>query len=66
MFSVPTTRFMSYQVKETIPYWLNRYVRRNKDAKLAPLYHGENAPVGGGATGSPYVADSKRDLEEKA
>ncbi|KAL8290001.1 hypothetical protein RQP46_002940 [Phenoliferia psychrophenolica] len=61
VFSVPTTRFMSYQVKETLPYWLNRYILRNKDAKLAPLFIGENEA----ASSQAYRAESKRDLEEK-
>ncbi|KAK4698740.1 hypothetical protein P7C70_g7528, partial [Phenoliferia sp. Uapishka_3] len=58
VFSVPTGRFMSYQVKETIPYWTSRYILRNKDAVLKPLFEGE--------FGVSESNEGKRDLEEKA
>ena len=43
VFSVPTGRFISYQVKDVVPYWINRYVARNKAAKLAPLLMSDGA-----------------------
>ncbi|KAK4706077.1 hypothetical protein P7C70_g124, partial [Phenoliferia sp. Uapishka_3] len=57
VFSVPTGKFMSYQVKKTLPYWLNRYILRKKDATLPPLYVGEFDTT---------FEDEKRDLKEKA
>ena len=57
---------MSYQVKETLPYWYSRYIKRNKDAKLAPLFLGENDGFAPSPPLSPYVEEEKkRDLEGK-
>ena len=39
VFAVPTRRFASYQLKETLPYWIKRYVFWQKGATLKPLYH---------------------------
>ena len=38
VFAVPTGRHMSYHLKETLPFWIKRYVFFQKNAKLAPLY----------------------------
>lgn len=38
VFAVPTRKHMSYQLTKTLPYWIQRYVLRNKNAKLEPLY----------------------------
>lgn len=39
IFAIPTRTHMSYQLKKTLPFWIKRYVFRNRDAKLEPLYH---------------------------
>jgi MFS family permease len=39
VFAVPTRRFMSYQLRETLPYWIKRYVLWQRNAELKPLYH---------------------------
>lgn len=39
VFSVPTRVFIRYQVTKTLPYWLKRYVLRQKSATIEPLYH---------------------------
>jgi hypothetical protein len=36
---VPTRTFAHYQLTKTLPYWFARYVRRDKTARLEPLYH---------------------------
>ncbi|OAA76666.1 Sugar/inositol transporter [Akanthomyces lecanii RCEF 1005] len=38
IFAVPTRVFMHYQVTKTLPWWYRRYLRRNKNAFLEPLY----------------------------
>ncbi|KAM0748331.1 hypothetical protein T439DRAFT_358883 [Meredithblackwellia eburnea MCA 4105] len=38
VFSVPTSRFASYQVNTFLPYVVKRHVLRNKRATLAPLF----------------------------
>jgi hypothetical protein len=45
VFSVPTSRFISYNVREVVPYYFNRYILFNKSAELAPLYCAEIRPV---------------------
>ncbi|KAF9476306.1 hypothetical protein BDN70DRAFT_952114 [Pholiota conissans] len=37
VFAVPTSRHISYQVREFLPYWIRRYVLQQK-VKLQPLY----------------------------
>lgn len=41
IFAVPTRTFTKYQLTKTLPYWIQRYVLRNKSAVLEPLYHFE-------------------------
>jgi hypothetical protein len=41
VFSVPTSRFARYQVKEVLPWWFKRYVLFNKSAVCPPLYRTE-------------------------
>ena len=41
IFAVPTSTFTKYQLTKTLPYWIQRYVFRNKNARLEPLYHFE-------------------------
>jgi len=37
-FAVPTGKHMHYQMTKALPYWFSRYVKRNKNATLEPLY----------------------------
>ncbi|EJD49814.1 hypothetical protein AURDEDRAFT_100786 [Auricularia subglabra TFB-10046 SS5] len=39
IFAVPTSKHISYQVSKALPYFIQRYVLRNKNATLEPLYH---------------------------
>lgn len=39
IFGVPTKRFVNYQTSKALPWWFQRWVLYNKDAKLEPLYH---------------------------
>lgn len=41
VFAVPTSKFISYQVGTWLPWWIRRYIRRDKTAHLKPLYHFE-------------------------
>ncbi|TKA76777.1 hypothetical protein B0A49_05567 [Cryomyces minteri] len=38
VFAVPTRTHMSYQLTKALPYWINRYVKRDRTATLEPLY----------------------------
>jgi hypothetical protein len=38
IFGVPTKRFINYQVTKALPWWVQRWVFFNKNAKLEPLY----------------------------
>jgi len=38
IFAVPNRKFISYQTGQVLPWWIQRYVLRQKNAKLAPLY----------------------------
>jgi MFS family permease len=39
IFAVPTRTFIRYQLTQTLPYWVARYIKRDRTAKLEPLYH---------------------------
>ncbi|KAH8689357.1 hypothetical protein BGW36DRAFT_351598 [Talaromyces proteolyticus] len=39
IFAVPTRTHMKYQLNKALPYFINRWVFRRKDAVLEPLYH---------------------------
>ncbi|KAF2243377.1 hypothetical protein BU26DRAFT_570074 [Trematosphaeria pertusa] len=39
IFGVPTKRFINYNFKVALPWWIQRWVFFNKNAKLEPLYH---------------------------
>lgn len=41
VFAVPTRKHASYQLTKTLPYFFKRYVLRNRNARLEPLYHFE-------------------------
>lgn len=38
VFAVPTRKHMSYQTKKAMPYFFQRWVKFDKNAKLEPLY----------------------------
>ena len=43
VFAVPTRTHAKYQLTQALPWWFKRYVLRQKNAVLAPLYHFEGA-----------------------
>jgi hypothetical protein len=43
IFAVPTRTHMRYQFEKALPYFINRWVLRKKDAVLEPLYQFETA-----------------------
>lgn len=45
VFSVPTSTFISYNIREVVPYYFNRYILFKKSAELAPLYYAKPRPV---------------------
>ncbi|KAL8289990.1 hypothetical protein RQP46_002929 [Phenoliferia psychrophenolica] len=66
VFSVPTSRFMSYQVKETLPYWIKRYVFFKKEAVLEPLFIVEGVDDPHAVRGNRRFADDRVDeVDEK-
>lgn len=38
VFGVPTTKHMNYQLTKSLPFFVDRYIKMNKNAKLQPLY----------------------------
>ncbi|KAF2861741.1 hypothetical protein K470DRAFT_256595 [Piedraia hortae CBS 480.64] len=38
VFGVPTRKHMTYQLRNAAPFFVNRYIKRNKNARLPPLY----------------------------
>lgn len=42
IFGVPTRRHAAYQIRTWLPWFVQRYVFFQKDAKLEPLYHLDN------------------------
>lgn len=41
VFAVPTRTHMHYQTTKALPYFIKRYIMRQKNATLEPLYHFE-------------------------
>jgi hypothetical protein len=39
IFAVPTRTHMRYQMTKALPYFINRWIFRRRDAVLEPLYH---------------------------
>ncbi|CRG90981.1 Low-affinity glucose transporter [Talaromyces islandicus] len=39
IFAVPTRTHMRYQITKALPYFINRWIFRRRDAVLEPLYH---------------------------
>jgi hypothetical protein len=58
IFAVPTRTHVHYQLTKTLPYWIRRYVRRDKTARLEPLYHFDRTIAG--ADEDESFADEKR------
>lgn len=53
IFAVPTRTHMNYQMTKALPYFINRWIFRRKDAVLEPLYTFESA----GETDASRIAD---------
>ncbi|KKY27563.1 putative sugar inositol transporter [Phaeomoniella chlamydospora] len=51
IFGLPTSRFVHYQVKVALPWFIKRYVFSQKSATLEPLYHFEEKHVENGGSG---------------
>lgn len=45
IFAVPTRTHMHYQLTKALPWWINRWVFRRKDAVLEPLYTFDSNPT---------------------
>ena len=43
IFAVPTRTHMRYQFSKALPYFINRWILRRKDAVLEPLYQFDSA-----------------------
>lgn len=43
IFAVPTRTHMRYQITKALPYFIDRWIRRNKNAVLEPLYTFDSA-----------------------
>lgn len=43
IFAVPTRTHMRYQFEKALPYFINRWILRKKDAVLEPLYQFETS-----------------------
>ncbi|KAI0744148.1 hypothetical protein C8Q80DRAFT_1220844 [Daedaleopsis nitida] len=41
IFAVPTSKFISYQLRTAVPWWIRRHILRKKGEVLPPLYHFE-------------------------
>lgn len=54
IFGVPGSRFIDYQFKKALPWWFQRWVLYNKNAKLEPLYHFDH-----GIDGAETTSDSE-------
>ncbi|EOD52051.1 putative sugar transporter protein [Neofusicoccum parvum UCRNP2] len=52
IFAVPSRKFISYQVRKALPWWIKRWVLFQKDAKLEPLYHFDKGIEGAEAESS--------------
>ncbi|KAK8161827.1 hypothetical protein IWX90DRAFT_281939 [Phyllosticta citrichinensis] len=66
VFAVPTRKHMHYQVTKALPYFVKRWVLRQKNATLEPLYHFDEHVAG--ATVAPAVTlrgNSKVSEDEK-
>lgn len=55
-FTVPTSKHISYQGSTFLPYFVKRYIGRDKSAKLKPLYNLEE--IGGIEKDAEYVSSA--------
>lgn len=46
IFGVPTKKFIAHNTKVALPWWIQRWVFFNKNAKLEPLYHFDHGVEG--------------------
>ncbi|KAF2224451.1 hypothetical protein BDZ85DRAFT_281039 [Elsinoe ampelina] len=60
VFGVPTRRHMGYQLHEVLPWWVRRWVKRDKTAVCPDLYHF------GGVEDGEYASSGKGGVDEKA
>lgn len=63
IFAVPTRTHVHYQCSVFLPYFIKRYIFRNKNAVLEPLYHFDS-PVGQDQIAALHANDKAR-LEKK-
>lgn len=66
VFAVPTRTHMHYQLTKSLPYFIQRYIFRNKSAVLEPLYHFDTPKHhhSHGGVSTPPV-DEKADIREE-
>nr|POE72261.1 putative polyol transporter 6 [Quercus suber] len=57
VFAVPTRTHMKYQITKSVPHFVDRYVRMNKNAVLEPLYTFDH--VASDATRASSLVDYK-------
>lgn len=58
VFAVPMSKHASYQLHNSAPYFFQRYIFRNKDAVLKPLYSFDEVD------GRQQFTDDKRELAD--
>lgn len=63
IFAVPNRVFIKYQTSKALPYWISRYVKRNKNARLEPLYQMDEDELALSSTRSRGAA-GKGDVEK--
>jgi hypothetical protein len=60
IFAVPTRTHMHYQITKALPYFINRWILRKKDAVLEPLYHFDTSSNDQDRIEAMYEADRVR------
>ena len=45
VFALPTSKFMKYQVRHAIPYFIKRWILFQRSATIKPLYQFEGKPA---------------------
>lgn len=46
VFAVPTKKHMKYQFSKALPYFIKRWIRFDRSARLEPLYHFDHVSTG--------------------
>lgn len=59
VFAVPTRKFISYQVTETLPWFFKKYLFFQRDATRPPLYHFDHVATTSQGFGSHSDDDRK-------